>query len=108
MAVLVETMLTIPLKLKLLQSSFMLSCTLIYSLFAVFLLFVRVLWSEPYTMSPNDSNPICDAITDNCDYIDLADVSNLSYSKKDLLAMQLNIRGLTSKQDSLKYLLNDR
>ena len=85
----------------------MLSCTLIYSLLAVFLLLVCALWSEPYTMSLNDSNPICDALTDNCDYIDLADVSNLSYSKRDLLAMQLNIRGLTSKQDSLKYLLNE-
>ena len=85
----------------------MLSCTLIYSLFAVFLLFVCVFWSDLFTMSQNDSNPICDAIMDNCDYIDLVDVSNLTYTKKDLLAMQLNIRGLMSKQDSLKYLLNE-
>ena len=58
-------------------------------------------------MSQTDSNPLCDDITDNCDYIDLVDVTNLRYSKKDLLVMQLNIRGLMSKQDSLKQLLSE-
>ena len=54
-----------------------------------------------------DPNPIFDGITDNCDYIDVTDVNGLRHSDKDLLIMQLNIRGLMSKQDSLKHLLSE-
>ena len=54
-----------------------------------------------------NSNPILDGITDNCDYLDVSDVNNLRHTNKDLLVMQLNIRGLISKQDSLKHLLSE-
>ena len=54
-----------------------------------------------------DSNPIFDGITDNCDYIDVSDVNSLGHTDKDLLIMQLTIRGLMSKQDCLKHLLAD-
>ena len=54
-----------------------------------------------------NSNPILDGITDNCDYLDVSDVNNLRHTNKDLLVMQLNIRGLIGKQDSLKHLLSE-
>ena len=58
-------------------------------------------------MSHTDSNPICNEINDNCDYIDLSDIGSLCQSEKDLLVLQLNIRGLLNKQDSLKHLLSE-
>ena len=42
-------------------------------------------------MSHNDSNPICDEINDNCDYVDLTDLGNISQSVKDLVVLQLNV-----------------
>ena len=53
------------------------------------------------------SNPILDGITDNCDYLDVSDVNSLRHTDKDLLILQLNIRGLLSKQGSLKQLLSE-
>ena len=54
-----------------------------------------------------ESNPILDGIIDNCDYSDVSDVNSLRHTDKDLLILQLNIRGLLSKQDSLKQLLSE-
>ena len=47
-------------------------------------------------------NPICETITDNCNYIELDEASEIKYSSKDLLILQLNIRGLLSKTTQLK------
>ena len=90
-----------------LPSSSMKYCTLINSLFAVCSLFVCVYCTSTLIMSHTDSNPICDEINDNCDYIDLSDVGSLCQSEKDLLVLQLNIRGLLNKQDLLKHLLSE-
>ena len=54
-----------------------------------------------------EPNPILDGIIDNCDYLDVSDVNSLRHTDKDLLILQLNIRGLLSKQDSLKQLLTE-
>ena len=54
-----------------------------------------------------ESNPILDGIIDNCDYLDVSDVNSLRHTNKDLLILQLNIRGPLSKQDSLKQLLSE-
>ena len=54
-----------------------------------------------------ESNPILDGIIDNCDYLDVSDVNSLRHTDKDLLILQLNIRGLLSKQDLLKQLLSE-
>ena len=54
-----------------------------------------------------ESNPILDGIIDNCDYLNVSDVNSLRHTNKDLLILQLNIRGLLSKQDSLKQLLSE-
>ena len=58
-------------------------------------------------MNQIDNNPICDEIIDSCDYIDLSDINRLSQSHQDLSVLQLNIRGLISKQDSLKQFLSE-
>ena len=42
---------------------------------------------------------------DYCDYIDYDDVSNIKCSHKDLSIINLNIRGLYSKQIELSKLL---
>ena len=54
-----------------------------------------------------EPNPILDGIIDNCDYLDVSDVNSLRHTDKDLLILQLNIRGLLSKQDLLKQLLTE-
>ena len=54
-----------------------------------------------------ESNPILDGIIDNCDYLDVSDVNSLRHTDKDLLILQLNIRGLLSKQDVPKQLLTE-
>ena len=54
-----------------------------------------------------ESNPILDGIIDNCDYLNVSDVNSLRHTDKVLLILQLNIRGLLSKQDSLKQLLSE-
>ena len=54
-----------------------------------------------------ESNPILDGIIDNCDYLDVSDVNSLKHTDRDLLILQLNIRGLLSKQDSLKQLISE-
>ena len=89
------------------QSFLIKSCTLIDSLFAVHFCTVGVCCTITLIMSHTDLNPICDEIIDNFNYIDLSDISSLSRSDTDLLVMQLNIRGLISKQDSLKHLLSE-
>ena len=58
-------------------------------------------------MNCDKSNPILDGIIDNCDYLNVSDVNSLRHTDKDLLILQLNIRGLLSKQDSLKQLLSE-
>ena len=90
-----------------LLSSFMKSCTHIYSLLAVCFFIVCVYCTSTCIMNQVDSNPICDEITDNCDYIDLSYINELCHSQKDLVVMQLNIRGLISKQDALKCFLSE-
>ena len=54
------------------------------------------------TMNCTPVNPICETITDNCNYIELDEASEIKYSSKDLLILQLNIRGLLSKTTQLK------
>ena len=56
-------------------------------------------------MTQNEINSICDITNDICDHIDSSDLNKLAQSHHDLMVMQLNIRGLISKQDSLKRLL---
>ena len=50
-------------------------------------------------------NPICDTINDNCDYISMDDALEIKQSSKDLSILQLNVRGLLSKQHVLKETL---
>ena len=47
-----------------------------------------------------------DPIADTCDYINLKDISNITCSETDLVLMQLNVRGLISKQNELSKLIN--
>ena len=48
-----------------------------------------------------------DKIDDTCNYINLEDVSTLNVSHKDLLVLQLNIRGLISKQSDISKLITN-
>ena len=47
-----------------------------------------------------------DPLKDSCDYISYKDLSTLKSDNKDFLVLQLNIRGLISKQQSLSQLVN--
>ena len=44
---------------------------------------------------------------DNCDYVNLDDTATLICNKKDLVVVQLNVRGLLSKQKELLNLVNN-
>ena len=44
---------------------------------------------------------------DSCDYISSEDVQSLNCSENDLMIIQLNIRGLISKQSSISQLINN-
>ena len=46
-----------------------------------------------------------DPITNYCDYINLDDLTDLNCAESDLTVMQLNIRGLISKQNDLSKLI---
>ena len=46
-------------------------------------------------------------ICDTCDYIKLEDVSTLNVTERDLLFLQLNIRGLISKQSDISKLIQN-
>ena len=50
-------------------------------------------------------NPICDTINDNCDYVTLDDALEIKQLSQDLSVLQLNVRGLLSKQHALKETL---
>ena len=45
------------------------------------------------------------SFSDTCDYVDLVDSKDISIGTRDLCVMQLNIRGLLSKQQDLHQLL---
>ena len=53
----------------------------------------------------NESFAPYDVDYDSCDYVDVGE--SISISSGDLAIMQLNIRGLYSKIDKLKALLNE-
>ena len=53
----------------------------------------------------NESSAPYDIDYDSCDYVDVGE--SISISTGDLAIMQLNIRGLYSKTDKLKALLNE-
>ena len=44
---------------------------------------------------------------DTCDYISLDDIKDVVSTKNDLLVIQLNIRGILSKQSSLSNLISE-
>ena len=54
---------------------------------------------------PLDTNCIGFEMSDICDYIDVADTPDIKVDQTDLLIVQLNIRGLLSKQKDLSKLL---
>ena len=76
-----------------------------YNLFAVIFIFLHRLYIFNSAPIMNTENPICDELIDNCDYVDINDIKNLKYSTQDLVVVQLNIRGIISKQSQLKELL---
>ena len=43
--------------------------------------------------------------TDNCDYLNSDEISQIKVSRHDLVLLQHNVRGLISKQNILKNLL---
>ena len=73
------------------------------SLFAVlccFLFTLCCIYDSAPIMNHDSENPICDSINDNCDY-----ATEIKQSFQDLSILQLNIRGLLSKQHILKETL---
>ena len=75
-----------------------------HSLFAVLcysFLALCAIFESPI-MNCTRENPICDSIEDNCDYITLDSAMEIKQSSHDLSILQLNIRGLLSKQHILK------
>ena len=49
---------------------------------------------------------VSDEFLGNCDYVDTENCKNIKIGTNDLSILQLNIRGLISKQQDLKYLLS--
>ena len=49
---------------------------------------------------------VSDKFLGNCDYVDTENCKNIKIGTNDLSILQLNIRGLISKQQDLKYLLS--
>ena len=79
-----------------------------HSLFAVlcyFLFTLCCIYNSAPIMNHASENPICDSINDNCDYITLDNTVEIKQSSQDLSILQLNIRGLLSKQHMLKETL---
>ena len=54
---------------------------------------------------PLDTNCIGFELTDTCDYIDIVDTLDIDVNITDLVIVQLNVRGLISKQKDLSRLL---
>ena len=44
---------------------------------------------------------------DSCDYISVEDLQSLNSSENDLMILQLNIRGLISKQSDMSHQINN-
>ena len=69
--------------------------------------------SQSKSLNPRADNllqlpDICSVISqDLCDYVDLEDVQSLNLTENDLLCLQLNIRGLISKQSHISHLINN-
>ena len=79
-----------------------------HSTFAVlccFFLTLCVTFETAPIMNLTTENPICDSINDNCDYITLDGTAEIKQSSHDLSVLQLNVRGLLSKQHILKETL---
>ena len=63
--------------------------------------FKRLAQLDTYANEHQGSYSYCD----NCDYVDLVDSKEIPIGIRDLSIMQLNIRGLSSKQQELYQLL---
>ena len=62
---------------------------------------------KPINVISENPKLILEEFDDNCDYIDLDDRTELSCDNKTLSLIQLNIRGLFSKNSALNLLLTE-